>query len=148
MLALVSFLAAVGGSTWYGAFLSPPRAAAVAATAPAAAAAVPTQLAKAIEPATADPDTGGVVKKSVEPPRALPVPGGAILAERARAVGKVVAAMKPKDAIGILEKMTDDEVERIVRQLNAKQMANLLAAMPPDRAAALGRRLLQPGSEP
>ena len=37
-----------------------------------------------------------------------------------------------------------EEVERIIRQLNAKQLAALMAAFPEERAALMSRRLLEP----
>ncbi|MFN0181403.1 MAG: magnesium transporter MgtE N-terminal domain-containing protein [Gemmatimonadales bacterium] len=148
-IALVSFLAAVGGSTWYTAYLSTPRPVPVPLAESGRPASPPS-----VKPAPAEGPTAPTDSGSPSVQRSLPAhsgPSPAELAagvERAKAVAKVVAAMKPKEAIGILERLTDDEVERIVRQLNPKQMAALLGAMPTERAALLGRRLLQPGSEP
>jgi flagellar motility protein MotE (MotC chaperone) len=61
-------------------------------------------------------------------------------------VAKILAAMKPKAAAVIVARLTDDEIERIVRQLNAKQVAALLAVLPEERAALLSRRLLGPST--
>lgn len=148
-IALVSFLAAIGGSTWYTAYLSPPR----PVSARAASASPPTSPVSITPPPVERPaapsDSGSASVRPSLPAHSGPSPADlAARVERAKAVGKVVAAMKPKEAIGIMERLTDDEVERIVRQLNPKQMAALFAAMPTERAALLGRRLLQPSTEP
>lgn len=145
VLALISFLAAVGGSTWYGAYLAPPRPEAASRPADTIKASAPV---KRIDVA---PDSATKVDSA--PVRPLPLKGPspvdlALRAERAKAVAKVIAAMKAKDAVAILSQLDEDEVERIARQLNPKQVAALLSAMPAAKAATLGRRLLEPAQRP
>jgi hypothetical protein len=148
-IALVSFLAAIGGSTWYTVSLSPPRPVPVTVVSSGPPTSPPSVKPPPAEAPTAPLDSGSPSVQRSLPAHSGPSPAElAARVERAKAVGKVVAAMKPKEAIGIMERLTDDEVERIVRQLNPKQMAALLAAMPTERAALLGRRLLQPSTEP
>lgn len=150
ILALVALVASVGGGAWFGAFLAPPRVEAVK-SAPQTAS-KPAGAAKgAATPARADvaraPDSAAAVDTT--PVTAKPtVDAGRVAAKaaRAKAVGRILVGMKTTEAAGILGKMSDHEVEAIVRQLNPKQVAGLLAVLPDDRAAALSRRLLEPDS--
>jgi hypothetical protein len=143
-LGAVAFAFAVGGATWFIAFVAPPPL--PVAPDSAAVAVVPTP---APRPA---PDTGDVAaqdtaarsdstaRKATPAPTVVPPDDP----EREKAVAKIMAAMKPKEAVSILERMSDEEVEGILRRLNPKQVAALLAVMPGDRAAQLSRRLLKP----
>jgi hypothetical protein len=158
ILGLVAFLAAIGGGTWFAAFLSPPARPAVTALTP-----------RPIEPGprfvppppgrgkTADSSARKPAPKSGAAPVGQParpdsaaarpavrVVDSAALIRGAKSVAKVVASMKPKDAAGILDKLSDEEVERIVRQMNPKQIAALLTVFPQARAAGLSRKLLEP----
>ncbi len=63
-------------------------------------------------------------------------------------LAKIVANMKPADAVAVMSRFTDDEVEGILRQVNVRQAAQLMSAMPKERAAELGRRLLAPQGKP
>jgi hypothetical protein len=171
LLAIVAFVCAVGGATWFTASLMPPpqRAPVIAAGPITPGTAVPTTVppkkAKAADTAkkaSGKPGTGSAkptavaadstAKPVASKPRpdsglaARPAPAvdSATLVRGAKSVAKVVASMKPKDAVGILGHLSDDEVERIVRQLNPKQIAALLAAFPQERAAGLSRKLLGP----
>jgi hypothetical protein len=170
LLAIVAFVCAVGGATWFSAWLMPPKPR-VAASAPGPitpGTAVPTTLPPkkpkpadtgkkaaarpatgARKPAPVAPGTDSAAKAKTAVDTSLakhPVltVDSAALVRGAKSVAKVVASMKPKDAVGILGHLSDDEVERIVRQLNPKQVAALLAAFPQERAAGLSRKLLGP----
>jgi len=152
ILALFSFLAAVAGGSWFGAYLAPPRSAsvpapsgdtgAVKAKPKPVAAPAPTvaQSAPAVAPTS---DTGRVDSAKKGSPVAVAPADSAKAAARAKSVAKIIANMKPKSAVEVFAKLSDDEVEAIVRQLNAKQTASLLAVLPKDRAALLSRRLLE-----
>src|SRR5258706_13888924 len=153
LLAIVAFVCAVGGATWFTASLMPPpqRAPTVGAGPMTPGAAVPTTLPpkkpKAADtgkktgksgPAGAKATAAPVAADSTKPAgskaradsglaqRPTPVVDSLALVRGAKSVAKVVASMKPKDAVGILGHLSDDEVERIVRQLNPKQIAALL----------------------
>lgn len=146
VLALFSFLVSVAGATWFAAYLAPPRPVATERTP------TPAKAGAATQPVPARPsrDSGaGVdpVKAPGPPPPAPVAPPKADTAgdgTRAKSVAKILAAMKPKAAADIVARLDDDEVDRIVRQLNAKQVAALLAVLPQERAARLSRRLLEP----
>ena len=145
VLALFAFAVAVASSTWFVTAVMPPRArdsappATVAATPTAPRASVPAPNARPVS------DTTRRDSLPVLPPKGAP---GDTVAEaaRAKAVAKIMASMKPKDAAAIVANLNDDELERIIRQLNAKQVASLLTALPKDRAATMSRRLLAPGA--
>lgn len=148
VLALVAFLAAVAGGTWFSTSLWPDRTTASDSVRAAVTAAVPPAPAPAPAAARVEVDTAGQDSTSAPAvtPAAItqqPAPSPETLA-REKTVAKVIAAMKPKDAAGLIANLSDDEVERIVRQLNAKQVAALLTALPQERAARLSRRLLEP----
>ena len=161
ILALFSFIVAVGGSTWFVTKVMPPRdpTAVVAGrdTGSAKASAAPKKAArtdlgdrKAAPPDSTHADTSaakGPAKAGDAKPATRPVDQAAALADaaiRAKSVAKILAQMKPKEAVTIMAKLTDDEVDRILRQLNAKQVAALLAVLPGERAASMSRRLLEP----
>ena len=163
VLGLFAFVIAMAGSTWFVTKVSPPPEPVLAGSGPVAPAVKAPKAAKAAapaakppaqppaEPKVAAPDSGtgtpgGAAAKAPAPP--AKVPGRSALdAEamtRATSVAKVLVQMKPKEAVTIMAKLTDDEVERIFRQLNAKQLAALLAVLPGERAAVMSRRLLEP----
>ncbi|NPV92048.1 MAG: hypothetical protein HPY50_14880 [Firmicutes bacterium] len=48
--------------------------------------------------------------------------------------------MKPANAVAIMDKMDDDTVLGILRLLESDKVAKILAAMPPERAAALSSK--------
>ncbi len=169
LLAIVAFGCAVGGATWFAAWLMPPAPRVVAAVpgpimpgtvvrttlppkkpkpADSGKKAGAKSAATAAKPAAAPTvDSAGRAKAGADTgivKRPTPVVDSAALVRGAKSVAKVVASMKPKDAVGILGHLSDEEVERIVRQLNPKQVAALLAAFPQARAAGLSRKLLGP----
>jgi hypothetical protein len=57
-------------------------------------------------------------------------------------VAKLLSSMKPVGAAAILERLSDDQVEGILRSLGVRQASTLLATMPPERAAEMSRRLM------
>lgn len=143
-LGVVSFAFAVGGATWFIAFVAPPQlpvapdSAAVALAPPPAPRPARDTGDVAAQDTTTRADSSA--RKAAPPPVVVPSDNP----EREKAVAKIMAAMKPKEAVSILERMSDEEVEGILRRLNPKQVAALLAVMPGDRAAQLSRRLLKP----
>lgn len=66
----------------------------------------------------------------------------AISPAAAKAVGRILVNMKPVEAVRILSQLTDEQLEAIIRGLQPKQTAALMAKLPAERAAALSRRLL------
>jgi hypothetical protein len=151
VLGLFSFTVATAGATWFAAVVAPPRPLPdrISPTAVAPAATVRSPAARPVaDPPRGDPSPGAPVDSgpASRPTDPVLAPRGDTAAARARAkaVAKILASMKPKEAASIIAKLTDDEVELIVRQLNPKQVAALWAVVPEDRAAGLSRRLLQP----
>ena len=148
VLAVLSFLVSAASGTWFAANLAPPRAAVVDRPRDSTGAAGPAKRAPAARNGEVVMTGADTAKAPIPPPPPPPVgPAKADTAgdgNRAKAVSKILAAMKPKAAADIVARLTDDEVERIVRQLNPKQVAALLAALPEERAALLSRRLLEP----
>ena len=57
-------------------------------------------------------------------------------------LAKILAAMAPASAIELIARLSDRDAEGILRSLGQRQVAALLSAMPKDRAAILGQRLL------
>lgn len=60
-----------------------------------------------------------------------------------KSVALILTNMKPSDASKILAFLGDDLVEGIIRSLGPRQAAVLLVQLPPERAAALSRKLIQ-----
>lgn len=144
ILALFAFLMAIAGATWFSIFVAPERPAVVADS-----------LVDSVRPraVVASNDSASAVQVAALLTRtdsarsAVAVPAvtePAVDPRGAREVAKILITMKPKAAAEIIAKLTDDEVETIVRQLNAKQVAALLGSLPQERAAMLSRRLLTP----
>lgn len=148
VLAVLSFLVSAASGTWFATNVAPPRAAVVDRPRDWTGAADPPKRAPAARRGEVVMTGADTVKAPTPPPPPPPVsPPNADTAgdgSRAKAVSKILAAMKPKAAADIAARLTDEEVERIVRQLNPKQVAALLAALPEERAALLSRRLLEP----
>ena len=158
VLGLFAFVVAMASSTWFVTKVSPPPEPVLAGNGPVAPAVKAPKAAKAApaakppaqpKVAAADSGTGtpgGAAAKAPAPAAKVP-DRSALDAEamtRAKSVAKILVQMKPKEAVTIMAKLTDDEVERIFRQLNAKQLAALLAVLPGERAAVMSRRLLEP----
>ena len=170
LLGVVAFLVATGGGTWFAAYLSPPRSdrsapsgrvAAVtgggkpdagkrkpdaASAKPSAASseaskpsAAPSQTSPKTESGTpAQPGQARAVEDTVAPASLSPAKDP----KAAKDLGKILVSMKPVQAAKILEKLTDDDIEAIIRQLNPKQVAPLFVALPSERAVSMSRRLL------
>lgn len=69
-------------------------------------------------------------------------------AQQAR-LGRIFAAMQPREAAKVLEQMNDGDVVRILGMLQERQAAAVLTSLPPPRAAAITRNGLAPaGSNP
>jgi hypothetical protein len=63
-------------------------------------------------------------------------------------VGQILVAMKPASAAAIMARLSDDQLEGVIRTLGVRQAAAMLAQLPADRAAAMSRRLIErPASE-
>lgn len=154
IVGVASFAAGVGGGAWLG-IRSPVThmPATLADSVAVADSAAPADPSPASIPERG-PAAGGREASSPAPAAPNTSPASLTAAEAtteagaaadARLVAKVLGAMKPRDAADILARLTDAEVERILRQLGTRQMAPMLAALPDDRAAALSRRLLGGG---
>jgi hypothetical protein len=63
-------------------------------------------------------------------------------------LAKIFASMKTDDAVKVLAHMSDTEVEGVLRQMSVRTAADVLAALPQERAAVLSRRLLLAGGKP
>jgi MgtE intracellular N domain len=63
-------------------------------------------------------------------------------------LARILANMKAADQIKLLQHLSDDDVEGLLRQMGARQAADVLGSLPVDRAAALGRRLMEPQADP
>ncbi len=63
-------------------------------------------------------------------------------------LAKILTNMKPADAAKVLKDLPDEQVQRLIVAMGARSAATVLAQLPPERAAALSRRLLEdPESE-
>ncbi|MBL8989440.1 MAG: hypothetical protein JNJ80_24430, partial [Gemmatimonadetes bacterium] len=114
VLALFAFLVATATTTWFITKVSPPRAAiAKDSLADSTAAPPPATATAATAPDSAADSTAA--KPAPAPPAAAPAkveaPVDPAEAARAKSVAKIIASMKAKDAVEILAKLTDDEVE-------------------------------------
>jgi hypothetical protein len=68
-----------------------------------------------------------------------------------RRIGRIFAAMAPREASKVLQQLDDSDVTIIVSSLTEKQAAAILQAFPPERAAAISRgslRAAQQGQRP
>ena len=72
---------------------------------------------------------------------------GAPDAESFKQVGSILLNMKPVEAAKIVSYLNDDQVEGLLRSMTPRQAAGVLGQLPPERAAALSRRLLIPAKE-
>jgi hypothetical protein len=101
--------------------------------------------AAAAPPHTATADAPAARDSSAPPPAAA-APVTATAASTGgggyRQLARVLSNMKPADAAKIVAFLSDDQVEGLLGQLGVRQAASLLSAMPTERAAALGRRML------
>ncbi len=77
-------------------------------------------------------------------PRPVTPPRNVITPSDYGAVAKILNGMKPAAAAEILKRLDDEQVEGILRSLGARQASTMLGLLPPDRGAALSRRLMRP----
>lgn len=75
---------------------------------------------------------------------APPGPTAEQQAEAFKQVGSILNNMKPAEAARILEYLSDAQVEGLLRSMGARPSAVMLGQLPPERAAALSKRLLVP----
>ncbi|NOT07880.1 MAG: hypothetical protein HOP28_06705 [Gemmatimonadales bacterium] len=102
---------------------------------------------EAAPPPVSTPPAGAHAESPVAPvavPRAPELPPTAAPAPQFARLAKILGAMPVPKATELLAFMTDTEVEGILRSFGARQAAGLLAALPKERAAKIGRRLLLP----
>lgn len=74
-------------------------------------------------------------------------PANAPDAESYKQVGSILLNMKPAEAARIVTYLNDDQLEGLVRSMTPRQAAGVFGQLPPERAAALSRRLLVPAKE-
>jgi len=105
-------------------------------------------------PAVATASTGGSpaptpvrvaapVENGIHEGRSQTAPDG----ESYKQVGNILLNLKPAEAARIVAYLTDDQVEGLLRSMAPRQAASVLGQLPPERAAALSRRLLVPSRE-
>lgn len=68
-------------------------------------------------------------------------------AEAYKQVGSILNNMKPVEAARILAYLSDTQVEGLLRSMGPRQSAVMLGQLPPERGAALSKRLLVPSTE-
>ena len=127
--------AAAGAATGAAAGAATGAATPIPAPLPTPASALAHAATKIVTPPTSDAAPGGSADAGGS---ATPVPGDY------KTLAHILGNMKPPQAAAIVERLSDDDVLGIVRALGPRQSAVLLAQVPPDRAAHLGRRLLVP----
>lgn len=62
-------------------------------------------------------------------------------------LAKILVNMKPAEAARVIHGLSDDNVHGLLLAMGPRQAASLLAELPPERAAALGIRLLKESGE-
>lgn len=67
--------------------------------------------------------------------------------ETYKQVGSILLNMKPAEAAKIMGYLNDTQIEGLLRSMSPRNAATVLSQMPPERAAALSRRLLVPAPE-
>lgn len=129
----------------------------------------PPEAAKPDSQATAHDSTGAKPGDSVAPPVAIP-PGGhpvplpvatkstpAVTAPAAaptatpagpdyQRLAGILGKLTASEAVPLLEHFSDAEVEGVLRRMDMTRSAALLAALPKERSAVLGKRLLLGGT--
>lgn len=108
--------------------------------------------------ATAEPSAPGVEAATtshapaVEPVRPMPsmaplTRAGEPDPETYKQVGSILMNMKPAEAAKIMGYLNDAQIEGLLRSMSPRNAATVLSQLPPERAAALSRRLLVPAKE-
>lgn len=84
---------------------------------------------------------------AVGSPRATPA-NNAVKADTAsqRHLAKLFASMQPKEAAQVLQRMADSDVQVILGYVGTRQAAAILAALPPDRVAAMSKIAMRGGN--
>ena len=72
------------------------------------------------------------------------VPTAAEQADAYKQVGSILNNMKPVEAARILAYLSDSQVEGLLRSMGPRPSAAMLGQLPPERGAALSKRLLVP----
>lgn len=67
--------------------------------------------------------------------------------ETYKQVGSILMNMKAPEAAKIMAYLNDTQIEGLLRSMSPRNAATVLSQMPPERAAALSRRLLVPVKE-
>lgn len=164
ILLLIGFGSGIAGGTWLAVRNAPPPE--PAAPADTATSSVrPADAAGGFSGAEPPLDTAALVAAGVDsgqstatpvaavtvepvPPRPpAPVPTGPTPAEidaAQRSLARIFAQMDAVQAADVLQHMSDDEVESVMRRLGTRQAAELMAVLPKSRAANLARRLMVP----
>jgi flagellar motility protein MotE (MotC chaperone) len=62
-------------------------------------------------------------------------------------LAKILGNMKAAESSQILLHLSDQQAEGVLRRINPRLAAQILAKIPPDRAGALSQRLLVPRGE-
>ena len=128
----------LAGGTFLGK-TPPPAATAAAAAKPEAAKPVPasaTEVAVDTPKLAPAPDTT-TAAASAAPPAARPPLDTARLAT-------TLSKLAPEDAVPLVERLTDDELEAVLRRMSVNRASALIAALPKDRGQSLSKRLLSP----
>jgi hypothetical protein len=144
VIGAVAFLAATGGGTYYALKLAPsPR----PLPKPLDLSFHPRTREKADSDSVATPDsTAKPDSGKAKPPRAaavVPTGPDTATAARFKKLAKIILAMKTKEALVIMNPLSDEELEMLFAQLKPKQIAEYLAALPNDRAVRMSRRMLE-----
>ena len=82
-------------------------------------------------------------KPSVGPILVEKTASDSVQRSQVRRIGRIFAAMSPREAAKVLQQLDDNDVTTIVSSLTEKQAAASLQAFPPERAAAISRGTLR-----
>lgn len=108
--------------------------------------------------AASDPHSGAATTQSPAAQHATPPPAPAASPARTekkpqtevkefKQLAKILVNMKPAEAARVIHGLSDDNVHGLLLAMGPRQAASLLAELPPERAAALGIRLLKESGE-
>ena len=111
--------------------------------APTAVAAAATPQAPQVTPVDDSTRVAAAIHQASEVAAALHGPAKPSLPEDYSPIAKILTDMKPKQANEIVSHLSDDEVEGILRTVQPRSAAVLMAQMPATRAAEMSRRLMQ-----
>lgn len=100
-----------------------------------------------LEPAALDAASSSVATVAVEqgeaPAAAASADSLARVAASYQRLAQIFAAMAPDEAAAVLTQLDDSQLEGILRAMQGRNAAPILAAMEPVRVAAVSRRLLE-----